>query len=234
MDPYNGIVGSLVKYIFKKILKKAASGLPETTKEAFAKKILYNPDIVEHISKVENKVHNQAEVGSLMMVQEIIGLIPIPELPDVINGAIDLGYQGVKSVETALQAKDTLMVIAHTIETDPVIKMELKKNPELSTKVLGTITSELKVAAGGLNKLSILNKAIPNAISTVTSTIKNVTSKVKGATHSVAGGFRRRRISQKYRKTRRPRRTKRTRRTRRTKRTKRSRRTKRTRRQHKK
>ena len=199
MDPYNGVVGSLVKYIFKRVLKKAAVGLPEPAKEAFAKKILYNPDIVDHISKVEAKVGHQAEIGSLMVVQETVGLIPIPEVPDIINGAIDLGYQGVKSVGTALETKDALEAIIDTLKNDPVILNDLQKIPELSTEVLGTITSELEAAAGGLNKLSKITNAIPNAISTVDSNIKNVTNKVKGATKKLpahaaaAGGFRKRR-----------------------------------------
>ena len=52
---------------------------------------------------VSTKIDSQIKIGSLMGVEEIVGIIP--EVGDAINAVLDIGFEGFKSVETAENAK---------------------------------------------------------------------------------------------------------------------------------
>jgi len=137
MDPYNGVIGSLVKTVLTKIVyHELGDNVTGENKNMLVNKILNNPRVLSKLSEIETRVGSQGKLGALMTVQEIVGLIPIPEVPDIINAGIDMGYQGIKTIGTAEEVRNSVDIISQLLDnpSNKLNGLSLKSiflNPEL-------------------------------------------------------------------------------------------------------
>tara|TARA_B100001093_G_scaffold384215_1_gene369929 strand:- start:5451 stop:6119 length:669 start_codon:yes stop_codon:yes gene_type:complete len=184
MDPYTGIVGSLVKSAFTKILDRKLNHLPLQAKNALINKILYNKELVSKIYEIETRFTKQGDIAALMAVQEIVDLIPIPEVPAIINAGIDIGYQGIKTIGTAEEVKNGIDIVNQLLSNSNQVESLGKHG--ITRHDINSLSSHLNSYSDNLNKISKAHGAMGSAVTGVQNTLNRLAN-VKNTKTSIGG-----------------------------------------------
>ena len=116
------IVDRKLNYIELKLLEQILpSNLSTRSKEYIAILLKNNPKISPKIADLEGKIYDQIEIGTLMFINGLIGLIPIPVIPGLIRDLNNILFQFLQTADTIFEFKQIIDTSVELLHEDPTI-----------------------------------------------------------------------------------------------------------------
>ena len=116
------IVDRKLNYIELKLLEQILpSNLSTRTKEYLAILLKNNPKISPIIDDLEGQIHDQIETGTLMFINGLIGLIPLPIIPGLIRDLNNILFQFLQTADTISEFKQIIDTSIELLHEDPTI-----------------------------------------------------------------------------------------------------------------
>jgi len=116
------IVDRKLNYIELKLLEQILpSNLSTRSKEYLAILLKNNPKISPKIADLEGKIYDQIEIGTLMFINGLIGLIPIPIIPGLIRDLNNILFQFLQTADTIFEFKQIIDTSVELLHEDPTI-----------------------------------------------------------------------------------------------------------------
>ena len=109
--------------LFEQILP---SDLSTSSKEHIAVLLRRNPTISGKIADLEGKINNQINIGGLMFINALIGLIPIPIIPGLLRDFNNIIFQILQTTDTIYELKSIIDTSLELLEYDPTIRTFLE------------------------------------------------------------------------------------------------------------
>ena len=103
------------------------NNLDQTVKEQIADKILNNQRVQTALNKNIQKIESQGLITMFMGAQELDDAVPIPEFGTVINGFMDMGVLGYKSVGNIIGVGKTFYTIKSVLNEDTDLTNSIKQ-----------------------------------------------------------------------------------------------------------
>ena len=102
--------------------------LPYETKREIVAVIKTKPEILQLLLPINDMIYDQVSVGSVMAINALIGLIPIPVIPGILRTVNNIIYQILMTKQIINSLKDVADQSTMMIETDPDIRRILIKD----------------------------------------------------------------------------------------------------------
>ena len=116
------IVDRKLNYIELKLLEQILpSNLSTRSKEYIAILLKNNPKISPKIADLEGKIYYQIEIGTLMFINGLIGLIPMPVIPGLIRDLNNILFQFLQTADTIFEFKQIIDTSVELLHEDPTI-----------------------------------------------------------------------------------------------------------------
>jgi len=121
------IVDKKLNYVELKLFEQILpSNLSARSKQYLAILLKNHPNILSKIECLNAKINNQIEQGTVMFVNALIGLIPIPVIPGLIRTANNVIFQMLKTGDSILEFREIIDTSRALLDDDPTIKSFLE------------------------------------------------------------------------------------------------------------
>ena len=116
------IVDRKLDYIETKLIEQILpSNLSATSKQHIAILLKNDPKISLKIETLKLQIYNQIQVGSVMFINALIGLIPIPIIPGLIRTSNNVIFQMLKTGDRIVEFREIVDTSLELLENDPTI-----------------------------------------------------------------------------------------------------------------
>lgn len=122
-DNINRKLNYIETKLFEQILP---SDLSTSSKEVIAVLLRRNPKISGKIADLEGKINNQINIGAVMFINALIGLIPIPIIPGLLRDFNNIIFQILQTTDTIYELKSIIDTSLELLEYDPTIRTFLE------------------------------------------------------------------------------------------------------------
>ena len=123
------IIDERIDFIEDKLIEYILpSNLSNQSKEEIAIIIKNNPKISSKILRLKSLIYTQLQLGSVMFVNALIGLIPVPIIPGLIRTANNVIFQMFKTYDRINDFRDIANSSLELVNNDPKIKEVLNNS----------------------------------------------------------------------------------------------------------
>lgn len=121
------IVDRKLDYIEIKLIEQILpSNLSATSKQHIAILLKKDPKISSKIERLKLQIYNQIQLGSVMFINALIGLIPIPIIPGLIRTSNNVIFQMLKTGDRIEEFREILDTSLELLDNDSTIKSFLE------------------------------------------------------------------------------------------------------------
>ena len=109
--------------IFEQILP---SNLSNRSKQHLAILLKNNPKISSKIESLKTKIYDQIQLGTVMFINALIGLVPVPVIPGLIRTSNNTIFQMLKTRDRILEFREIIDISLELLDYDPTIRSFLE------------------------------------------------------------------------------------------------------------
>lgn len=121
------IVDKKLDYVELKIFEQILpSNLSATSKEHIAILLKNDPKISSKIDSLKTKIYDQIQLGTVMFVNALIGLVPVPIIPGLIRTSNNAIFQMLKTGDRILEFREIINTSLELLDYDPTIRSFLE------------------------------------------------------------------------------------------------------------
>jgi hypothetical protein len=121
------IVDRKLDYIELKIFEKILpSNLSARSKQHIAILLKNDPKISSKIDSLKTKIYDQIQLGTVMFVNALIGLVPVPVIPGLIRTSNNAIFQMLKTGDRILEFREIINTSLELLDYDPTIRSFLE------------------------------------------------------------------------------------------------------------
>jgi len=116
------IVDRKLDYVETKIIEQILpSNLPITSKQHIAILLKNDPKISSKIDNLKLQIYNQIQLGTVMFINALIGLIPVPIIPGLIRTSNNVIFQMLKTSDRIVEFREIIDTSLELLDNDPTI-----------------------------------------------------------------------------------------------------------------
>lgn len=116
------IVDRKLDYIETKLIEQILpSNLSATSKQHIAILLKNDPKISLKIETLKLQIYNQIQLGTVMFINALIGLIPVPIIPGLIRTSNNVIFQMLKTGDRIVEFREIVDTSLELLENDPTI-----------------------------------------------------------------------------------------------------------------
>jgi hypothetical protein len=116
------IVDRKLDYVETKIIEQILpSNLPITSKQHIAILLKNDPKISSKIDNLKLQIYNQIQLGTVMFINALIGLIPVPIIPGLIRTSNNVIFQMLKTNDRIVEFREIIDTSLELLDNDPTI-----------------------------------------------------------------------------------------------------------------
>ena len=121
------IVDRKLDYVETKIIEQILpSNLPTTSKQHIAILLKNDPKISSKIDNLKLQIYNQIQLGTVMFINALIGLIPVPIIPGLIRTSNNVIFQMLKTSDRIVEFREIIDTSLELLDNDPTIRSFLE------------------------------------------------------------------------------------------------------------
>lgn len=121
------IVDRKLDYVETKIIEQILpSNLPTTSKQHIAILLKNDPKISSKIDNLKLQIYNQIQLGTVMFINALIGLIPVPIIPGLIRTSNNVIFQMLKTNDRIVEFREIIDTSLELLDNDPTIRSFLE------------------------------------------------------------------------------------------------------------
>ena len=121
------IVDRKLDYIELKIFEQILpSNLSPRSKQHIAILLKNDPKISSKIDSLKTKIYDQIQLGTVMFINALIGLIPVPVIPGLIRTSNNAIFQMLKTGDRILEFREIINISLELLDYDPTIRSFLE------------------------------------------------------------------------------------------------------------
>lgn len=121
------IVDRKLDYIELKIFEQILpSNLSYRSKQHLAILLKNNPKISSKIESLKTKIYDQIQLGTVMFINALIGLVPVPIIPGLIRTSNNTIFQMLKTGDRILEFREIINLSLELLDYDPAIRTFLE------------------------------------------------------------------------------------------------------------
>ena len=130
------IVDRKLDYIETKLIEQILpSNLSATSKQHIAILLKNDPKISLKIETLKLQIYNQIQLGTVMFINALIGLIPVPIIPGLIRTSNNVIFQMLKTSDRIVEFREIVDTSLELLENDPTIRSFLE-NKGIATETI--------------------------------------------------------------------------------------------------
>lgn len=121
------IVDRKLDYVETKIIEQILpSNLATTSKQHIAILLKNDPKILSKIDNLKLQIYNQIQLGTVMFINALIGLIPVPIIPGLIRTSNNVIFQMLKTSDRIVEFREIIDTSLELLDNDPTIRSFLE------------------------------------------------------------------------------------------------------------
>jgi hypothetical protein len=130
------IVDRKLDYIEIKLIEQILpSNLSATSKQHIAILLKNDPKISSKIESLKLQIYNQIQLGSVMFINALIGLIPVPIIPGLIRTSNNVIFQMLKTGDRIEEFREIVDTSLELLDNDSTIKSFLENKGVVMEKI---------------------------------------------------------------------------------------------------
>ena len=130
------IVDRKLDYIEIKLIEQILpSNLSATSKQHIAILLKNDPKISSKIESLKLQIYNQIQLGSVMFINALIGLIPVPIIPGLIRTSNNVIFQMLKTGDRIEEFREIVDTSLELLDNDSTIKSFLENKGVAMEKI---------------------------------------------------------------------------------------------------
>jgi hypothetical protein len=130
------IVDRKLDYIEIKLIEQILpSNLSATSKQHIAILVKNDPKISSKIESLKLQIYNQIQLGSVMFINALIGLIPVPIIPGLIRTSNNVIFQMLKTGDRIEEFREIVDTSLELLDNDSTIKSFLENKGVAMEKI---------------------------------------------------------------------------------------------------
>ena len=130
------IVDRKLDYVETKIIEQILpSNLSTTSKQHIAILLKNDPKISSKIDNLKLQIYNQIQLGTVMFINALIGLIPVPIIPGLIRTSNNVIFQMLKTSDRIVEFREIIDTSLELLDNDPTIRSFLE-NKGIATETI--------------------------------------------------------------------------------------------------
>lgn len=130
------IVDRKLDYVETKIIEQILpSNLSTTSKQHIAILLKNDPKISSKIDNLKLQIYNQIQLGTVMFINALIGLIPVPIIPGLIRTSNNVIFQMLKTSDRIVEFREIIDTSLELLDNDPTIRSFLE-NKGITTETI--------------------------------------------------------------------------------------------------
>ena len=136
------IVDRKLDYIETKLIEQILpSNLSATSKQHIAILLKNDPKISLKIETLKLQIYNQIQLGTVMFINALIGLIPVPIIPGLIRTSNNVIFQMLKTSDRIVEFREIVDTSLELLENDPTIRSFLE-NKGIAMKIFKPVNND--------------------------------------------------------------------------------------------